>query len=466
MQPGVQNAGGDWQEADAHERALRAQLHASRRGQSAKTSGNPFLTDAAASYGPEGLGDPRVDPFVSSRAGTAGPTEPSLAAPGSNVANDPFMTHERRLMSVSAQVDYAQEHFVPFSSDFPAKGPRVSAVETLLGPGDPHRKRQTFFVFVILPWATYIWVLWVWLLLQHFSWTASFVWTAFIFTVCLGLISLGVTTKPGTNVSLKMLGILCLVSAVVASIAGADLWDNRWQEYWWTQTGRHYHDLNASTPARSVGDASILDFAHNLMDPVLVATDRAVGFEDERMYCAAPILQQEGSDAPIVRVNYWAIGLDCCARYGAFQCDAARIGAGMQAVIMRNGSYPCDGCRPELFQAAVKKAEGTYGFVSANDALLVRWVQDAHEVVGDMQAKAMIDMLMSCFGALVIIVFGVFLMWYLGWPVLAPGAQASKQRTPLLPLVPSVDFKQSARPTTEEITAGAYAKYNTFNCGF
>lgn len=433
-----------------NEQRLRAELYAQQRAdkealndpflshnQGAQPAGRPWAQRGAnAGQPPAGLGVPEEDPFMEY-----------------NVARDPFMTRTAE--------EVGQGAFAAYSST--AAGPHDKlSVELILGRGDTSRHPMTFRAFVLIPWLVYMWVLWLWLFMRHYSIEATIVLTAVIFAVFAVMIGLGTMGRRGTAmVSLPLMGVFCLLAAVVAACSSGGLWENGWREFWWTQTGFRFKDKSSTTPARSLLDAATIDFGSNPQDPTLVAHDRSAGHVDGRIYCAAPVLQAAGSDAPILRVNYWAVGLDCCATYGSFQCDASRTHTGAHAVVVRNGTFPCDDCRPELFAYAVQKAEAAFGLASARDALMVRWVSDPAPVINDMRWEGFLDLFLSCIGALSILTIVIFFIWYYGWLRLAPGARSKSGS--LLPLAPSSPY--FVKKNAEQAASEAYAGYRTFNCG-
>lgn len=148
---------------------------------------------------------------------------------------------------------------------------------------------------------------------------------------------------------------------------------------------RTYSNVDPAQRAASVADAGRIAFAAEAH----VDAGRSAGYAapDGLTYCAAPVL---GLGQP-GRVDFWAVGTDCCGTYGAFDCnDASDSSARGGAVVFDGpGSGPLGtvfGTRGGVagarvhFAVARRKALAALGpaVVSANDALLVRWVRTRH----------------------------------------------------------------------------------------
>merc|ERR1740121_894942 len=94
---------------------------------------------------------------------------------------------------------------------------------------------------------------------------------------------------------------------------------------------------------------------------------RSIEFKNVDQYCVAPI-KMNGVDQEVY--DYWAIGLNCCGKYGAnFTCgeyDNPHAHAGVR--LMREDQRG-------FYQLAVQQATAAYGMRS-NHALFFYWMQD------------------------------------------------------------------------------------------
>lgn len=142
---------------------------------------------------------------------------------------------------------------------------------------------------------------------------------------------------------------------------------------------RTYQNVDPAQRAGSVGDAGRIVFAAEAH----VDAGRSVGYTaaDGSIYCAAPII---GIGEPR-RVEFWAVGTDCCASSGAFRCGAAddpdaRGGAvifsspsgGPLGMLLKSGSSAVE----SQYNMARKKAQATLGLYAgkSEDAVLVSWM--------------------------------------------------------------------------------------------
>eukprot|EP00927_Polykrikos_kofoidii_P010906 TRINITY_DN14602_c0_g1_i1.p1 TRINITY_DN14602_c0_g1~~TRINITY_DN14602_c0_g1_i1.p1 ORF type:complete len:505 (-),score=62.26 TRINITY_DN14602_c0_g1_i1:90-1472(-) len=369
-----------------------------------------------------------------------------------SVANDPFMTHSaNRVPNHVEQMSVENDPFIGHSAN---AGPRVEAInedvradpfltkpshvklhasnnsslsfsrvlESFLGPGDPERRISVLKKLVVLPWLVFMWTLLLWLIMRHYSMTATLVLTFMIviFAVA-GLGSWLVTRRRSGGRSLlpKLpLSLMCLGTVAVGYYVGKWGWRSHWRQYWWSQTGHHYDGNSAHTPAGSRGDAAVLNFADangNLVDGTMVDHARSVGFKQEHMYCVAPILDLASASEDTMRINYWAVGINCCELSGSFTCDDAREQDASYGVVMIDYGFPCPGCNEEQLRGAIKKAETIHGVVSAKDALFVRWVKDSSSVT----TNALVMSLLFLVIALTLGFFACFIvggiLWYTGF---------------------------------------------------
>jgi len=150
-----------------------------------------------------------------------------------------------------------------------------------------------------------------------------------------------------------VLGVSCLAACLLAVWLGSVGYQWYMREYWWMQTGRHYTDLNATTSAQSRNDASWLHFRNGSR----VDTMKAVGYRDGEVFCVAPVL----SANQVTRVEYWAIGKDCCQKRSAFTCDDAGDPVAQSALAMLGEDF----VDREAYQRAVRQAEAAYKLASA-----------------------------------------------------------------------------------------------------
>jgi hypothetical protein len=119
---------------------------------------------------------------------------------------------------------------------------------------------------------------------------------------------------------------------------------------------------------QSRNDASWLHFN----DGSHVDTTRVVGYRDIAVYCVAPVL----SANQVTRVEYWAIGKDCCEKRSGFTCGEVGIAGAQSAIVMLGQDF----VDKEFYERAVRQAEASYKLASAEGALLVHWVSDPKSI--------------------------------------------------------------------------------------
>jgi len=170
-----------------------------------------------------------------------------------------------------------------------------------------------------------------------------------------------------------VLGMLCMVATFFGTILGYWNYHTYMSFYWTYETNGVYTNLMPSEPAVAHADAGKIIFS----DFTRVDTTRAAGYKDGTVYCAAPILD----DVPIAKVEYWAVGTNCCSQRADFNCDDSwnpKAKSGM-VVLESNPWIPNN---HDQYMNAVRLAEATFQIISAKEPIFVRWVAEP-EVVQD-----------------------------------------------------------------------------------
>lgn len=163
------------------------------------------------------------------------------------------------------------------------------------------------------------------------------------------------------------LGLLCMLACICGTASGLYVYYNYMFQYYSYYERMEYTAVLPSEPASARQDAGKLVFSVDAR----VDVTRSVGYKANKWYCAAPILDETSG----TRVEYWAVGVDCCHSRGDFSCDDAwnwRAKAGL--VVLQASKY----LPSELtyFKKAIKECEAAYGFVASDEAIAVRWVAD------------------------------------------------------------------------------------------
>eukprot|EP00747_Dinoflagellata_sp_TGD_P164238 gnl/TRDRNA2_/TRDRNA2_183887_c0_seq1.p1 gnl/TRDRNA2_/TRDRNA2_183887_c0~~gnl/TRDRNA2_/TRDRNA2_183887_c0_seq1.p1 ORF type:complete len:365 (+),score=64.47 gnl/TRDRNA2_/TRDRNA2_183887_c0_seq1:110-1204(+) len=253
---------------------------------------------------------------------------------------------------------------------------------------DVKKEKWTAYVLIYVPWLLFLWNLMMWLVLKHWAPALTLIITILIMLVCVFLMSIGQLASRFGAISYTALGALCLLATVSGFMCGLNGWNSTMRQYWWMRTGHQFTANSADSPAAARADASSLRFwdestGSTIGNTAVDHTKSAGWHEDGNLYCAAPILTPSMADMGLNRVEYWAIGINCCANVGSFTCDDSRQWDGAYAVVLLGGAHggglPCTSCNNDQFRAAVAKAESIHGLVSAKGALYTRWVKSSDD---------------------------------------------------------------------------------------
>lgn len=386
-------------------------------------SGNPFMTDAGGRAAPNGASS--TPKTVPSERHDIHASMPEHAPPVRvDLAQDPFMNgvkgrlpqQERRSPSMveelGREVEVVKEQVKHWSE----------SAFAMLGPGDRDRKDSARSILVVIPVLMFVWELLIWMMVQHISTNSCWLITMTLAITSGCAVMLWYLGIRWGSVSLLSLGGLCLVAVILGTGLGRQGWDNSWQEFWWMNIGQQLIESTAATPAAARSDAASLSFLNDTTTSV--DASQSAGFKDTDLYCVAPIMSPATAGAEYGRVNFWAVGINCCTKYGVFTCDSAREASGGYGIVQLQGGYPCPSCNVDKFRKAVSKAEAMYGLVSAPDALFVRWVEHPGraKVICGLWAVGYL-VLCICLGSVFLQGLG-FIAWYYGIGRRAPNGGA------------------------------------------
>merc|ERR1719174_521024 len=229
-----------------------------------------------------------------------------------------------------------------------------------------------FAFLLFLPWLMFVLI--GMLFTYGYHHIPGVVWSTVCLLSCFALIFL--FTPPGPSEQGRsgvVLGFLCGTAIVLGTLAGLHNYGTHMEQYWLYEEAREYHNVLPSEPAAAHADAGKITFA----EAARIDTTKAVGYKAASTYCVAPILDPSSSN----RVEFWAVGLDCCAPRGEFNCDDATK-EGTEAahgglVVFDTGSIHR---HYEYFSKAVKESEAANDLVSSAEPIFVRWVKDPESV--------------------------------------------------------------------------------------
>lgn len=226
-------------------------------------------------------------------------------------------------------------------------------------------------VVVALPWL--IFFLMTCLFMFCFHDFPSFVWALAVLCACLAVFFLiiGLTEK---DVVFFSLGFVCLAAVCVGVLVGDYIHDEYMDYYWRLSDGSEYYSVNPSLSS----DQTPLGGVYNFLNGSFVDDKRTLGFvSDGDTYCIAPVaLEGVYSDA----ISFWASGIDCCELRFDFRCGQSRAYRAITAVSQRN--------RTEYF-SAIDQAISVYGLSPVDHVQIVKFVDEAGEVVDDVWTDAL-----------------------------------------------------------------------------
>lgn len=219
---------------------------------------------------------------------------------------------------------------------------------------------------VLIPWLAFVCVCLLFAFAYHgFS---ALVWLLIIGAVCACGAKFKTHMRDRSLPFPLCLSVFCLNALIASTVAGLVAWDLYISNYWYYTTSHSYVNVLPSSAAGGYADAGELVFA----DEAHIDADRALGYQDGSRYCVAPILD----DAFLEQVQFWAVGVDCCAQRGAFHCDDAWNPEARSAVVLHPETSRYNRETHEQYHLAVRQAEAAYDIVSAADPIFVRFVID------------------------------------------------------------------------------------------
>lgn len=165
----------------------------------------------------------------------------------------------------------------------------------------------------------------------------------------------------------RALGALICFGIIFGIVAGEYNYRAHTGPYFSYDESREYKNVLPSEPAAAHADAGKIEFA----GVAQLDTTKSVGFKRGHMYCVAPIMDATAS----TRVEFWAVGMDCCEPRNDFRCDDAGDAAVKGGVVVMDTSVLLP-THLEFYHMAVKEAEAAFDLQSASEPLYIRWMKD------------------------------------------------------------------------------------------
>merc|ERR1719240_1203144 len=88
------------------------------------------------------------------------------------------------------------------------------------------------------------------------------------------------------------------------------------------------------------------------------------------------------------RIDFWAIGINCCGKRRDFNCDGGKDKQARNAVILREtGAEQPGGARDQLMNA-IQQSVAANGLMIPDHPMFVRWGPDATALKNDFKTRA------------------------------------------------------------------------------
>lgn len=170
-----------------------------------------------------------------------------------------------------------------------------------------------------------------------------------------------------SNYHQLFLGVLILAAVFWGVMSGLANYSWHTRPYYAFMDSREYYNVLPSELAQGHLDAGKITFSAGTM----VDRTKTVGYNFDGLWCVAPVIDQFS----LPRVEYWAVGKDCCKQRSEFGCDDALKPGARGAIVQLDGGFlKQSGFR--YWKRAVQVAEAAYDVQSADEPLFVRWVAD------------------------------------------------------------------------------------------
>lgn len=219
-------------------------------------------------------------------------------------------------------------------------------------------------LFMAIPWLMFCVISIVFTFAYHHYWLVS--WVVVLSWIALSLMFIAIRNRMKGS-WFGFIGILCIFACVSGTCAGLYNYYTNMFQYWCYDENRAYTNVLPTEPAAAHADAGKIVFSNSAR----VDTTRAVGYQVGTVYCVAPILD----DSQMDRVEYWAVGTDCCPSRGDFNCDDAWNPNAKSGVVILDAT-DWFATKHDYYMKAVKQAEAAYQLSGADMPLFVRWVSD------------------------------------------------------------------------------------------
>lgn len=216
-------------------------------------------------------------------------------------------------------------------------------------------------------------------------------WIVVFLSLCMSCVCLTLSSKrQDAPMFYVFLGVLAFLATVFGACFGHLNWSQSmsYSEHYDGQ--RTYNNVLPTEAALSHLDAGKIVFSGDSK----LDLSKSMGYKDGSMYCLAPIVSGTAK-----KIEYFAAGVDCCQAKGGFECndyDDKKAHSGL--VYLKFG----DQDKLNNFRQAAKKYADDQGVNVSQDALFVKWVENADDAAGSYSTSGLVFFIVTSIIYLVI----------------------------------------------------------------
>lgn len=198
--------------------------------------------------------------------------------------------------------------------------------------------------------------------------------------------------------SRPMIVMLGVITVVLAGVVGVENYNTNSALRISAKEGRAYTGVSSDEDAAVYADAGTITFRGSMLDD-----KSAVGLKGfSGTACVVPIVKQRlpvSGKRP--KVQFWAVGTDCCERRADFACDSALDLDVQGGIVVHPASEETASALfehkavYEQYITAISAAAALYNLDTASPPLLVRWVASPEDVLREMNLLAWVIYVVS-----------------------------------------------------------------------
>jgi len=212
---------------------------------------------------------------------------------------------------------------------------------------------------------------------------------ALLLSVLLGLLQVAVAgfTFDLRHPSTPYYFVLWVLTITVAASVGSFNYHSNYSPYRTATSGRVYSNVGPDAMAAVLMDAGVVVFQdHMMLDDAMSVGLRLFG----TTYCVAPVIGQ------VARVQFWAIGTDCCESRGGFACGDAQISSARTGLVSL-GPQAEQQASPlwRRYMQAIQAACALHGLETPTSPLLLTWVDQPSSVLTGMYTRSLLVWILS-----------------------------------------------------------------------